>query len=233
MSDARRIARRRKDSTEGRPPPPPVTDRPSADESDPKGATPGESTSQVSTRAARTTPSPSSFLTFWIGGELFALPLDRAREIARCEAVTKVPNTPPCLRGVMNLRGTVIPVVDLAPRLDRSLTAIGARTCIVMLDVDWTGETLTMGLLVESVGHALAAAVDEPPSFGTRLRAELLAGLVPVGESFAAVLDADRALSSQELLVWESDVFQRSDDRAIVEDDAERPLHRTENGHGS
>jgi purine-binding chemotaxis protein CheW len=179
---------------------------------------------------------PTSFLTFWIGGDLFALPLARAREIARCDAITKVPNTPPCLRGVTNLRGTVIPVVDLAPRFDRSLTTIGARTCIVVLEVDWTGESLTMGLVVDSVGHVSAIEteiVSTSSSFSTRARADLLSSLVPFGRTFAAVLDVDRALSAQEVLEWSSggDRFQGADSGSDSAAQSKRSHDRTDGVH--
>jgi len=149
------------------------------------------------------TATRASYLTFWIAGEHYALPLARAREIVRCESVTKVPDTPAWLRGVTNIRGTVIPVVDLAPRLGSAETAAGQRTAILLIEVDWTGECMVLGLLVEAVGHVATVAPDEieaAPPFGTRIGTKLVAGLMPVDGKFALILDIDAVLSAKELL---------------------------------
>ena len=151
----------------------------------------------------------ASFLTFWIAAEEYAVPLERAVEIVRCESLTKVPQTPPWLRGVMNVRGAVVPVVDLGPRLGGAEVILGARTCALMIETDWSGESLGMGLLVEAVGQVVSVdreAVQSVPTFGTRMRPELLGGLIPVNDGFAAVLDADRVLSPEELLPGETPV---------------------------
>ncbi len=152
---------------------------------------------------AVTAPASASYLTFWLAGEEYALPLARAREIVRCEAITKVPQTAAWLRGVTNVRGSVVPVIDLAPRLGRPETAVGARTSILLVEVDWVGDLLIMGVLIDAVGRVLTVAPEEvqaTPSFGTRLRADLLSGLIPADGRFAAILDADRALAPKELL---------------------------------
>lgn len=235
MPDTRRIARRKKNTTADRPTPA-SSDQPSSSIPIQTDTAVGEPRSQASKKAALPARLPTSYLAFSIGGELFALPLARAGEIARCDVITKVPNTPPCLRGVMNLRGTVIPVIDLAPRLGRSLTSIGARTCIVVLEVDWTGEKMTMGLIVENVGHVSAAETDvtsTPLSFSTRIRSELLTGLVPVGQTFAAVLAADRALAAQEVLEWSTGGDQPTiaNARSDIAVRPERPPNHAEDVH--
>lgn len=154
--------------------------------------------------AARPAQRPRvSFLTFWVAGEEYALPLERAVEIVRCEALTAVPQTPPWLRGVMNVRGSVVPVVDLAPRLGGGEVALGERTCALMIETDWSGEAVGMGLLVEAVGRVVSVApeqIESVPALGTRMRPELLSGLIPVDDHFAPVLDVDRVLSAGELL---------------------------------
>jgi purine-binding chemotaxis protein CheW len=145
----------------------------------------------------------ASYLTFWIAGEQYALPLARAREIVRCEALTKVPDTPAWLRGVTNIRGTVVPVVDLAPRLGCAETAVGRRTAILLIEVDWTGECMVLGLLIEAVGRVATIAPEEieaAPPFGTRINARLVAGLVPVDARFALALEIDSVLAAKELL---------------------------------
>jgi purine-binding chemotaxis protein CheW len=145
----------------------------------------------------------ANYLTFWIAGEHYALPLARAREIVRCESVTKVPDTPAWLRGVTNIRGTVIPVIDLAPRLGSAETAAGQRTAILLIEVDWTGEHMVLGLLIEAVGQVAAVApeaIGATPPFGTRINTRLLVGLMPVDGRFALILDIDAVLSAKELL---------------------------------
>jgi purine-binding chemotaxis protein CheW len=145
----------------------------------------------------------ASFLTFALGGETFALPLRRAREIVRCDSVTRVPGMPAWMRGVMNVRGSVVPVIDLAPRIGRPPTVLGQRSCALLLDVDWEGETALIAILLQTFGRVFSireSEVEPPPPFGTRLRADWLQGLVPDGAGFARVLDADRALSPAELL---------------------------------
>jgi purine-binding chemotaxis protein CheW len=154
--------------------------------------------------AARPAQRPqASFLTFWIAGEEYAVPLERAVEIVRCESLTAVPQTPPWLRGVMNVRGSVIPVVDLGPRLGGGAVRLGQRTCALMLETDWSGEAVGMGLLVEAVGRVVSIApeaIESVPAIGMRMRPDLLSGLIPVDGGFAPVLDADRVLSPGELL---------------------------------
>jgi purine-binding chemotaxis protein CheW len=145
----------------------------------------------------------ADYLTFWIAGEEYALPLARAREIVRSESITAVPDTPSWLRGVTNIRGAVIPVIDLAPRLGYSETPIDRRTAILLIEVDWIGDCIVIGLLVEAIGRVASTTLDEievAPPFGTRMRPNLLAGLIPVDGRFALILDADVALSPNELL---------------------------------
>jgi chemotaxis signal transduction protein len=142
------------------------------------------------------------FLTLWIDGEEYAVPIRRALEIVRCESVTRVPRTPRWWRGVMNLRGAVIPVVDLAVRFGLQETALSSRSCVVIVEVDWTGERVALGLLTERVGQVMALARDEleaVPPVGTRIRPELLAGLIKAVGHFAPVLDVDRVLSPDQL----------------------------------
>ena len=89
------------------------------------------------------------FLTLWIDAEEYAVPIRRALEIVRCDSVTRVPRTPPWWRGVMNLRGAVIPVVDLAVRFARSETALTSRSCVVIIEVDWTGERVALKTVID------------------------------------------------------------------------------------
>jgi purine-binding chemotaxis protein CheW len=142
------------------------------------------------------------YLTFWIASDEYALPLARAREIVRYESITKLPDTPSWLRGVTNIRGTVIPVVDLAPRFGLEETPASRRAAILLIEADWIGDAVVIGLLVSAVSRVVSATADEvveAPAFGTRVRRELLLGLLPVDGGFASILDVDAVLSPSEL----------------------------------
>jgi purine-binding chemotaxis protein CheW len=144
----------------------------------------------------------AEYLTFWIAGEECALPVARAREITRCQSITKVPSTPPAIRGVTSVRGAVIPVVDLAPTVVGHLTDLGSRTAVLLIDVNWNGEPIGMGLLVEAMGRVVSVEVGDlrpAPTFGTSFDAGVLAGLIPMEGRFVSVLDVDRALGPEAL----------------------------------
>jgi purine-binding chemotaxis protein CheW len=144
----------------------------------------------------------AEYLTFWIAGEECALPVARAREITRCQSITKVPSTPAAIRGVTSVRGSVIPVVDLAPIVAGRVTELGSRTAVLLIDVSWNGEPIGMGLLVEAMGRVVSVEVGDlrpAPTFGTSFDAGVLAGLIPMEGRFVSVLDVDRALGPEAL----------------------------------
>jgi len=143
------------------------------------------------------------YLTFFINGEEYAITLRRVREVIPYDTVTRVPQMPPALRGVTNLRGQVVPVVDLATKFHGNATAVDKRTCIVLVEAVLDGQPITLGLVTERVGQVLAltaADVVPPPSFGGPIRTEFLSGMGKVGSKFALLLDTDRLLTSDELL---------------------------------
>ncbi len=144
----------------------------------------------------------AQFLTFRVGQEEYGLPLLRVREIVPFTQVTRVPDTPAVLRGVMNLRGQVLPIVDLSMKFDQVPATPGKRTCVVITEVLGEGEPLTLGVLVDSVNQVLEASPDDvepPPNFGLKLKLEYLKGLVRSGEGFIVLLESDRVLSTSEL----------------------------------
>lgn len=148
-------------------------------------------------------PRTAQYLTFFVDGEEYAAGILRIVEIVEYQPLTRVPTTPPWIRGVMNLRGRVIPVVDLALKFSLEPTAVTRRTCVVVLEVDLEGEPTVMGVLVDEVGRVLdlaLEAIEEPPPFGTRVRIEFLLGLGNVDGKFVLVLDVDRVLSTDELM---------------------------------
>jgi purine-binding chemotaxis protein CheW len=133
------------------------------------------------------------------------VPLRRVREVIPYDTVTRVPQLPPAIRGVTNLRGSVVPVVDLAVKLLGSETPVDRRTCIVLVELVGAagGEPEPIGIMTEAVGQVLAltdADVLPPPSFGAPVRIEFLAGMGRVGKKFALLLEVDRVLGHEELL---------------------------------
>ena len=173
------------------------------------------------------------YLTFFIAEVEYALSLDNVREVIPYDTVTRVPGMPSTVRGVTNLRGSVVPVIDLAIKFHLPPIAVTSRTCIVLVETQ-VGETaLLLGLLTEEVGQVLAVDPAEllaPPAFGTPVNNEYLKHMLPVGKKFALVLDIVRTLSHDELLSPEAArvtaagaepavELKESDDDADVVDD--------------
>ena len=143
------------------------------------------------------------FLTFLIGGEEYAISLLKVREIIEYDVVTKVPKTPEWVRGVINLRGSVVPVVDLAVKFRQPLSEIGKLTCIVIAEVQCEGESTVMGVIVDAVSQVIdlrAEDIEAPPTFGTRVKVDYLLGMARAGKKFCLMLDTDKVLSTDELL---------------------------------
>jgi purine-binding chemotaxis protein CheW len=145
----------------------------------------------------------SQYLGFVVAGHECAVGILRVREILEYEAVTPVPGTPPWVRGVMNLRGSVVPVLDLAVKFGLPPGEVTRRTCIVVVETDLEGERVVMGVLADAVSQVLDVAagdVETAPAFGTAVRVDYLLGLGRVGDRFVLLLDIDRVLSAAELL---------------------------------
>lgn len=148
----------------------------------------------------------TEYLTFFIAGEEYAVNLTHVREVIPYETVTRVPGMPDAIRGVTNLRGSVVPVIDLAVKFRLPEIPVSARTCIVLVEATIDGNRVPMGLMTEEVGQVLALGRGEllaPPSFGAPVRTDFLVGMAQVGKKFALVLDIERALSPKELLTNE------------------------------
>ena len=143
------------------------------------------------------------YLTFMIGGEEYAVSLLKVKEIIEFDVITKVPKMPEWVRGVINLRGNVVPVVDLAVKLRQAPSEIGKLTCIVITEVQCDGEAKVIGVMADAVSQVIDLRLEEveaPPSFGTRLKADYLLGMARSGKKFCLMLDTDKVLSSEELL---------------------------------
>jgi purine-binding chemotaxis protein CheW len=151
-----------------------------------------------------TVAEQAQYLGFYIAGEEYAIGILRVREILEYDTLTRVPTTPPSIRGVINLRGSVVPVVDLAVKFGLPESVVSKRTCIVVVEVDLDGERAVMGLLADAVSQVIdlpASDVEPPPPFGTRVRVDCLIGMGRAGRKFVLLLDIDKLLSLDELEV--------------------------------
>jgi len=143
------------------------------------------------------------YLTFLIRGEEYAVSILRVREIIEYESVTRVPTTPVHVRGVINLRGAVLPVVDLAAKFGLPETEPGRTTCIVIIETSVESETIVVGVMADAVSEVIdlaPAQIEPPPPFGTNVRVDFLVGMGKIDGRLALVLDLDRVLSPVELL---------------------------------
>ncbi len=143
----------------------------------------------------------NQYLSFTLAGSTYGLPILKVREILSYEGATPVPGTPPSIRGVVNVRGAVVPIVDLAVKFGRGATDATKRTCTLVVDAVSGGEALTVGLLAAAVNEVVELAagdVEPPPSFGTGVRVDYLLGLGKTAAGFVLLLDIDRVLSASE-----------------------------------
>ena len=148
-------------------------------------------------------PAPRQYVTFSLMREEYALEIQHVREIIECERVTAIPSMPPVVRGVINLRGSVVPVVDLPVKFGFPETPLGVGTYIVVVDLVWSGESVRLGLLTAELGRVIDVAADDikpVPDFGTRIQSEYLRGVGNIDGRFALFLDTERLLSPAELL---------------------------------
>jgi len=145
----------------------------------------------------------SQYLTFMLAGEEYGIHILKVKEIIAFDSVTKVPKTPDWIIGVINLRGSVVPVVDLSVKFSLGGSKITKSTCIVIVEVEMAGEQATMGVLADSVDEVLELPpqeIEPTPAFGSRFAVDYLQGLGKVSKGFVLLLNINRVLSSEELL---------------------------------
>jgi purine-binding chemotaxis protein CheW len=142
------------------------------------------------------------YLTFHVAGEEYALGILQVKEIIEYGAVTRVPTTPDFIRGVINLRGSVVPILDLAVKLGLPKTVVTKWSCIVVVELDLGGELTVMGILVDATGQVIElppASIQKPPPFGTRARVACLRGMGKVDGKFVMILDLDELFGREDL----------------------------------
>lgn len=158
------------------------------------------------------TPPPAAggeqqqYLTFSLNDEMFAIGILAIREIIEYGHITEVPMVPPFIRGVINLRGAVVPVIDLSARFGRRSGEITKRTCIVIIEIDGSAGSHhhQMGVVVDAVSEVLeipSGEIEPPPAFGSNIRTDFISGMGKVGGRFVVILDVDRILSLEEVAV--------------------------------
>lgn len=147
-------------------------------------------------------PDSTQYLTFLAGQERFAIGILDVKEIIEVGSMTNVPMTPEFIRGVINLRGSVVPVVDLSVRLGKQRSELDKRSCIILVEIEADTERQTLGMLVDEVNEILeidADAIQPPPNFGTDIRTDFIHAMGRVDETFIILLDINRVLSLEEL----------------------------------
>ena len=143
------------------------------------------------------------YLTFVLGCEVFAIGILAIKEIIEYAQLTAVPMTPPYVRGVINLRGAVVPVLDLSVRFGRPASTVTKRTCIVIVEVEAAGERHDIGVVVDAVNAVLdipSTHIEPPPAFGARIRTDFIQAMGKVDGKFVILLDVSRILAAEELM---------------------------------
>jgi purine-binding chemotaxis protein CheW len=159
------------------------------------------------------------YLTFFVAGEEYAVNILKVKEIIEYDTVTVVPNTAPWIRGVTNLRGNVVPVIDLAVKFGLPASQASKFSCIVITEISFDGDMMTLGVMTDSVSQVLDFSKDEieaPPPFGTRVRIDFLLGMGRMGKKFCLILDIDKVLSADEILAVAESTQASASDAAVI-----------------
>ena len=146
------------------------------------------------------------YLTFKLGDEVFALDVGQVREVLEMSLITKVPMSPDFMRGVINVRGSVVPVIDLRLKFGMSKTKSTQDTRIIVMDLSLDGDSIVLGTLADSVHEVIDLApeqIEAPPRIGTRWRTEFINGIGKRDDEFIIILNIDRIFSSDELALVE------------------------------
>jgi purine-binding chemotaxis protein CheW len=152
--------------------------------------------------AAQAAAEHKQYLTFMLGTEMFAIGILGIKEIIEYDGLTEVPMMPECIRGVINLRGAVVPVMDLSARFSKSITATTKRTCIIIVEIESGGERHDMGVVVDAVNAVLeipSSEIEPGPAFGAKIRTDFIEGMGKVDGKFVIILDVNQVLSVDDI----------------------------------
>lgn len=153
------------------------------------------------------TNGSQQYVTFSLGDELFGVEVKRTREILSLTPVTKVPQTPDYLLGVINLRGHVVPVIDMRLKLGMAAGEESEDTCIIVIEVMIDEEAIIVGAMADAVKEVLeihTSQIEPPPKLGTRLKTEFITGMGKVNEQFLILLNVDQVFNSEEIALVQS-----------------------------
>jgi len=151
---------------------------------------------------AATQTAPEQFLTFVLGSDMFSIGILAIKEIIEYQDLTVVPMMPEAIRGVINLRGAVVPVIDLSARFGRRPSTVTKRTCIVIVEVRSEDERQDVGVVVDAVNQVIEihpSEIEPAPAFGTKIRTDFIRGMGKVQGKFVVLLDVARVLSLDEI----------------------------------
>ena len=157
----------------------------------------------------------NQYLTFMLGRETFALGILSIKEILEYSAPTEIPMMPAFIRGVVNLRGAAVPVVDLCARFGRPSVSVTKKTCIVIFDAMREDERVELGLLVDAVSEVIdidSSQIEPPPNFGTAVRRDFIRGMGKVASRFVIILEPDKAFDVNEM----ADLCESSQDASAA-----------------
>lgn len=176
------------------------------------------------------------FLTFQIGPEEYGINILNVKEIIGYSVLTKIPMVPEYILGVMNVRGNVVPVVDLAPRFGMLSSDMSKLTCIIIVEIEEEDEISNVGIIVDSVEDVLDISeerVESAPGFGAKLRADYISGIANLGERFVILLQIERVLDMDELSRF--DLYKRSAhiERALAKREAAKNAPEKEEDYGT
>jgi len=144
----------------------------------------------------------TQFLTFKLEEELFALDIGKVREVLDFTTITKVPKTPDYMRGVINLRGSVVPVVDLRLKFGKTMAEKTVNTCVIIVEVDLDGEKIVMGAMADAVQEVLdlePGQIEPPPRIGTKLNIDFIRGMGKHADQLIIILDIDKVFSAEDV----------------------------------
>lgn len=158
----------------------------------------------ISSPVAQVAAEVRQYLTFSLGGEMFAVGILNVKEIIEYGHLTEIPMMPSFIRGVINLRGAVVPVIDLAARFGGESTQVGRRSCIIIVEVADGDMIQDVGVLVDSVSAVLDipdSEIEPPPAFGARIRTDFIEGMGKIAGKFVIILNVQRVLSVEEMTI--------------------------------
>ena len=162
------------------------------------------------------------YLTFRMDQETFALEIIKIREILEVRTITRVPQTPDYMCGVINLRGSVVPIIDLRFKFGMGQTGQTQNTCIIILEVDIDGTTSVIGSLADSVQEVIeldTSVIEPSPKIGTHLNTKFLKGIGKVDHKFMMILDIDKVFSAEEFHHVQNVFVQPSDEKNTSNDE--------------